>query len=236
LSQTQEQDAFAYLRSDYLLDVDPPFEDEEDVKAKISGAPNQGCLQHSSGRLPLHFEMPDFRDIFRQLETSPGAKKCTPNGLCSHSVQMPSPFAAQPPMNGPPRFPGPPSQHEPEHKRPHLPHPKPVYALNATLPTLLPNHTLHVHVAQFKSLLPHGGYVTTARVNGRWVHLLDVPTRNGAVHVVKRLIRPFRKEHGPHDHIGEENADSMWAQNKREEEDHEWDDWEEWLPQWANED
>ncbi|KAJ3524304.1 hypothetical protein NM688_g8585 [Phlebia brevispora] len=169
-----------------------------------------------------------------------------------------------PPMRGPPgcsppdmpRFlPSVPrpdcSESKPKHpKHPHLPklpHPKPVYSLNATLPTLLSNHTLHVHVAQFHSILPRGGYITKLFVNGQWVVAADVPTRNGAVHVVNSLIRPFHKgHHGHHGDHGYHFDEEAWFEPSADEEnfdddvddgiDHEWDDWEEWLPQWANED
>lgn len=123
----------------------------------------------------------------------------------------------------------------------HKPIFKPVYTLNKTLPTLLPNYTLEVHVAQFRSILPHG-YVTKVFVNGQWVVAPDVPARNGAIHVVKRLIHPKGKgrhgKHGGHGHHfeGEEPRVGQYTASDDPELDHEWDDWEEWLPQWANED
>jgi hypothetical protein len=111
-----------------------------------------------------------------------------------------------------------------------FPHPKPVYSANLTLPTLLEDHSLHVHVAQFHSILPHRRYTTVVFVNGQWVPAPDVPARNGAVHVVNRLIRPWGKGKHGHGHAEEE----PW--NDETSDDGEWDDWEEWLPQWAAED
>lgn len=129
----------------------------------------------------------------------------------------------------PPRGPHGPPRHGPIFK--------PIYTVNTTLPTLLANHTVNVHVAQFHSILPHG-YVTKVFVNGQWVVAPDVPTRNGAVHVVKRLIKP--RGHGKHGNGHQVGGDEQqqWVSMFTEDPDldHEWDDWEEWLPQWANED
>lgn len=119
--------------------------------------------------------------------------------------------------------------HKPGPKRP-LPHPKPVYSANITLPTLLANHSLSVHVAQFHSVLPHKRYTTAVFVNGQWVVAPDVPARNGAIHVVKKLISPKGKKHGP---PHSEEGEGLW---EHEEVDLDWEDWEEWLPQWAAED
>lgn len=113
------------------------------------------------------------------------------------------------------------------------------------MPTLLgSNYTLNLHVVQFHSILPHG-YVTKVSVNGQPIVAADVPTRNGAIHVVKRLIKPLG--HGKHGHGGHHSAPPSHEGAFMSEEpvdefydddgvDHAWDDWEEWLPQWANED
>ena len=101
-----------------------------------------------------------------------------------------------------------------------------MYSANATLPTLLANHTLSVHVAQFRSVLPHRQYTTALFVNGQWVAAADVPARNGAVHVVRRLLRPARPPPPP----GPEGEEVYAAQAE-----HSWEDWEDWLLQWAEE-
>ncbi|KAI0340702.1 FAS1 domain-containing protein [Trametopsis cervina] len=136
-----------------------------------------------------------------------------------------------PPPHLPPHHPS-----EPAHPHPHPPILKPVYSANLTLPTALGgNYTLNVTVAQLHSILPHG-YVTKVFVNGQWVVAPDVPTRNGAVHVVKRLIKPPRGAHGG-EHGAHRGERQLLANADTEEEmDQEWEDWEEWLPQWANED
>ena len=88
-------------------------------------------------------------------------------------------------------------------------------------------------VAQFHSILPHRQYTTAVFVNGQWVVAPDVPARNGVVHVVKKLISPKGKKHVPGHHAGEEEM--FWEQREEGEFDG-WEDWEEWLPQWAAED
>lgn len=106
----------------------------------------------------------------------------------------------------------------------------PIYAYNLTLPTLL-NHTLHVHVARYKAKIPLPGpprYFTTFIVNGRHVGPYDIPARNGALHVITELLDPRGHHKGDHKHKhhrpGHESVDL------------DWEDWEEWLPQWAMQD
>ncbi|EMD38694.1 hypothetical protein CERSUDRAFT_94231 [Gelatoporia subvermispora B] len=129
----------------------------------------------------------------------------------------------------------PPTGHCGEHHPPPPPpmrHAAPVYELNLTVPTLLTNHSLHIHVVQHEHKLPIPGHHTTYSkaliVNGHPVRLADIPTRNGAVHVIDRLLNPIKKQHPKH---GEEGETPMIL----EEEDL-WEDWEEWLPLWAAED
>lgn len=147
---------------------------------------------------------------------------------CHGPAPPAQPFMAPPlPDHGRPKHPSP------------FPHPKPVHSANTTLPTLLANHTLALHVAQFHSVLPHRRYTTVLFVNGQLIAARDVPARNGAVHVVKKLISP-RGKHGKGGHPGHPEvfeAEEMWARaNDDGEEDEDWADWEEWLPQWAAED
>ncbi|EKM55776.1 uncharacterized protein PHACADRAFT_256644 [Phanerochaete carnosa HHB-10118-sp] len=122
--------------------------------------------------------------------------------------------------------------HPPPHHGP-FPHPKPVFSANITLPTLLPNHTLSVHVRQIHSILPHRGYTTLVFVNGIFA-VSDVPARNGAVHVVDRLISPRR--HSSHGALSDDGEDFDSWEKQVERDDQDWEEWEEWLPRWAAED
>ncbi|KAG1754147.1 FAS1 domain-containing protein [Suillus lakei] len=100
----------------------------------------------------------------------------------------------------------------------------PLYAYNLTLPTLLENHSLNVQVARYKAKIPLPGparYFTRFMVNGRDVGPYDIPARNGALHVITNLLDPrghHKEKHG-HELV-----------------DLDWEDWEEWLPQWAMQD
>lgn len=254
LSQSREDldmfdDPYSFIRTDYFDEIAEELQNTEDddiVDAQIY----RMQLQAKMGKPKISTAHFDESGVWREYEWPEGRRDCR---LVDGSLSC----ASSPPSFGAsrlhlarmsqchstdgarsfqhPRFPGPqdPRRSPSTHPRHHLPHPKPVYSLNATLPSLLANHTLDVHVAQFHSILPHGGYVTKVFVNGQWVVVPDVPTRNGAVHVVKRLIRPFRKSHPGHKM---ENTEWFHAAGVDEDPDHEWDDWEEWLPQWANED
>ena len=68
--------------------------------------------------------------------------------------------------------------------------------------------------------------------------LPDVPARNGAVHVVSKLLNPVKRPHHPPPHPppkkgeGEAHAGAV---AEEEHEDGEWAGWEEWLLQWAAE-
>ncbi|KAI0085408.1 FAS1 domain-containing protein [Irpex rosettiformis] len=171
-----------------------------------------------------------------------------------HHAFPPVPRCPCPPrFPPPPLFPAPSKDHfpwsPPHHpSTPHGPIFKPIFRVNATLPTLLgSNYSLNVHVAQFHSVFPHG-YVTKVFVNGLPIVAADVPTRNGAIHVIDRLVKPIG--HGKHKHGGDHDHDGRPPPppegphthegpfdefSDDEEVDHAWDDWEEWLPQWANE-
>lgn len=110
------------------------------------------------------------------------------------------------------------------------PRPDPVFKRDLHLPSLLTNQTLHVHIAQFQFVIPFPGhefrqYDTVVFVNGQKVLIPDLPTRNGALHVLKRVIHPLKHREPP------ETDDDVF-----DNEDEDWDDWEEWLPAWANED
>lgn len=105
----------------------------------------------------------------------------------------------------------------------------PLYAYNLTLPTLLENHSLNVQVARYKVKIPLPGparYFTRFVVNGHDVGPYDIPARNGALHVITNLLDPRGHHKEDHKHRGPEH----------ESVDVDWEDWEEWLPQWAMQD
>lgn len=111
-----------------------------------------------------------------------------------------------------------------------FPETSPVYALNLTLPTLLTNHSLHVQIARFKHTIPIPGphkpenYVTRFLANGQRVALPDLVGRNGAIHIIDRVLNP-RGPRPPHPH---EEKWVEWVNTPDE-----WEGWEEWLPKWA---
>lgn len=120
--------------------------------------------------------------------------------------------------------------HHPRRKHIHLS--EPVYEFDITVPTLLVNHTLDIHVARSKLKLPIPGpphYFTKFTVNGKEIVPLDVPARNGALHVTNHLLNPHHCRHHCHHRDHEDRGDEEAL-------DRSWDDWEEWLPQWAMED
>lgn len=121
---------------------------------------------------------------------------------------------------------------------PHLPGlpRKPVFSANVTLPTLLPNHRLHVHVEKVKHRLPIPGhkkdiYTTKLFVNHQSVVVPDVPSRNGAVHIINQVLNPRRRHHRPHKPKQSEAGHDFVDQG----DNNEWEDWEDWLLQWAEE-
>jgi hypothetical protein len=128
------------------------------------------------------------------------------------------------------------------------PHPDVEYNVTVVVPTLLEgyNHTIVItKYEQPKRRFPGppvpGASRTEITVSGSRVALADFPARNGAVHIIGQLLNPLKdhKDHdgpdGHHGHRGHHghhaHEDDLAAQ-----EDAVWADWEEWLPQWANED
>ena len=99
------------------------------------------------------------------------------------------------------------------------------------LPTLLKNHTLHVEVAQYEIRSPipphHSSFMKRVVANGLVVLLPDIPSRNGAVHIIDKLLNPRGNKGGHHPH-------HPGAMAPVDDED-EWEGWEEWLVQWAEE-
>ncbi|KAH8108492.1 FAS1 domain-containing protein [Phellopilus nigrolimitatus] len=133
-------------------------------------------------------------------------------------------------------------------KRPtHAPHAKPEFIANYTLPTALANHTLNVLVVRLPIRLPfprHSqriGHVTRMILNGQPVKLHDGVALNGAIHIIDRLLSPHplkgRPEHGrPRPPPAQENIfESYDAEHAGENNLDDWEDWELWLPAWAEE-
>ncbi|KAI8998915.1 FAS1 domain-containing protein [Trametes punicea] len=160
-----------------------------------------------------------------------------------HGPQLP-PFSPHPP---PPPYPGPfgHGPHSPPHypaERPHhgFPHPKIVYIRNTTVPTLLANHSVEVVAVQFEDPIhvpgTHKSYHTGTFAHGSLVRVSDVPARNGALHVVDRLLNPRRKLHyRPYHFTATEEGQDFKAFFDQEDPEDEWEGWEEWLPRWADE-
>lgn len=118
--------------------------------------------------------------------------------------------------------PGPPGPHHPPPHAPEL-----IKNLTFTLPTLLTNHSVTLRVTQFK-ILPHL-YTTKLFASGVPIDSPDIVSRNGAVHVVKHLLNPFRNAtHVPHRPGGDECGGCFGPD--------EWQDWEKWLPAWGAQD
>lgn len=67
---------------------------------------------------------------------------------------------------------------------------------------------------------PHRPHRTETKVyaNGKIVAVADIPTLNGAVHVVDAILDP------------------RGAKGKKVDGHDAWEDWEDWLPQWAERD
>lgn len=111
----------------------------------------------------------------------------------------------------------------------HKHHP-PTYSANFTLPTLLPNASIHVWAGTWKIELPvpipgHGKptiYKRKLSVNHQPVIVEDGVARNGAIHVIGRLLHPLH-------HHGNKTITSA-----EEDEATSWENWEDWLPQWAD--
>ena len=106
-----------------------------------------------------------------------------------------------------------------------------------SVPTLLANHSLAVEIVQlaFHSPLPwhkKPTYHTVLFADGKPVALLDIPTRNGALHIVDRLLNPARLHHPP---PGAPDGPEAGVRAEGGHEDGEWAGWEEWLPRWAAE-
>lgn len=113
---------------------------------------------------------------------------------------------------------------------PHLP--TLISAVNLTVPTLLENHTLSVHIARYNVTRPlrvpgqsSQVIVNKVSVNGRVIPVTDIVAMNGALHVTGHLLDPRPIRHKSVQQQWDEIDDDVY-----------WEDWEDWLPQWAMED
>jgi uncharacterized surface protein with fasciclin (FAS1) repeats len=154
---------------------------------------------------------------------------------CKHALR---PFSVE-------MFPFPPPRHDHPNHPPHapIPHPKPIYTFSQNLTTLLAsNATLHLNVAQFPVPYPPiPGRTSTIQTKlfingprGAEAVAADIPTKNGAIHVISNLLIPPFAHKGPHKEPKE--GDEEWLVRGVVEEEDAWAGWEEWLPRWANED
>jgi hypothetical protein len=131
-----------------------------------------------------------------------------------------------------PSHPGPAEgAHRPPHRLP--PRPKVEFNVTFPVPTLLEDRSHTIVVTRFAHSHPFPGPAPAATrthlfVSGTRVVLPDVPARNGAVHVIDRLLNPFR---GSQHHDLEDPLSGSC-----EDQDDEWVDWETWLPTWAESD
>lgn len=146
--------------------------------------------------------------------------------------RLPQPFSESPHRPHAPPI-GPPSSSSP----PGAPGGSNLYALNYTLPTLLSNSSLHVHVVKRVHKLPLPGphhpksYTTEFFVNGQPVFFYDIPARNGAVHVIGKVLNP--RAHSRQGSLSNHHDESRpgWVDDAADD----WEDWESWLPAWADE-
>jgi len=112
------------------------------------------------------------------------------------------------------------------------------------LPTLLTNHSITVQITRRKSKLLPPALTTRVVANGVPIVLADSVARNGAVHIVSKILHPFPRRFPPgaphhRPHAGDDEDGPMLVQLDGEdgnEEDESWEDWRDWLPQWAAED
>ncbi|KAI0822649.1 hypothetical protein BC628DRAFT_654431 [Trametes gibbosa] len=153
--------------------------------------------EHGCHHLPPPFpESGPHRDPFSEHGPIPPPP---PPFECPYRAPPPHhpPFEHFPPPQGPP--PPPPT----EDSDAPFPHPHVVYTRNLTTPTLLANYSLNVYVVQVAhtGILPghtRTTYRTTTFAQGAWVSVADIPTRNGVLHIVDRLLNPLRGiSHGP---------------------------------------
>lgn len=105
----------------------------------------------------------------------------------------------------------------------HPPPRKPIFSYDLELPTAFENHTLHVHVEKINITIPFpiphkpSRTKTILAINHRPAFLVDVVGLNGAIHTIDHLLDP-RGRHA----IDTEGQGQSW------------EDWEDWLLDWAD--
>jgi len=105
---------------------------------------------------------------------------------------------------------------------------EPISREKYNLETALFNHTLDVVVDKKRVTLPLPGHCkpsvikTSVVVSHQLARVRDIVGINGAIHVIDRLLDPRKHCHHPPEHADRED-------------DQAWEDWEEWLPRWADE-
>jgi len=82
-------------------------------------------------------------------------------------------------------------------------------------PALLEGEKLRVKVEKGQVLPVPGATKHKLTVNGIQAEVIDVPALNGALHVLPEVLKPPHKDH-----------DGEFVESS-------WEDWESWLPQWA---
>ncbi|PIL23718.1 hypothetical protein GSI_13468 [Ganoderma sinense ZZ0214-1] len=195
----------------------------------LCSRPAPAALPRSSSRSPVP----------TSSSSSPSLPRPSP---CSSVPPPPPPFENwphHPPPGSPggPHSPPPPPGKLPKGSPNHRP--EVVYSVNTTMPTLLENFPLHLKVVQvaFKGPLPKkpsfASYHTIVVAHGQPVAVPDIAARNGAVHVITKLLNPFKK---PGNHVEHEVEDEEPTFGPFAEEEDDWAGWEEWLPRWAEED
>lgn len=108
-----------------------------------------------------------------------------------------------------------------------------IFLVNLTLPTVLLNHTLSVQFMKHNIYYDEWGLppwvYSSAIVNGHEVGLPDGMASNGAIHVVETLIspRPPPKESTPSEKGFQSGTESSEVVSD------DWEEWEEWLFDWA---
>lgn len=128
----------------------------------------------------------------------------------------------------PPSAPIPPPMYCGHANHPPSVRPAPISSFDLTIPTALTNHSIHVEVEKFNFTIPFPGphkphrVLTKLSVNKHALFMFDLVGLNGAIHATDRLLDP----RGRHPHHIKPNYDFVDEASL-------WDDWEEWLPQWA---
>ncbi|GFZ50740.1 hypothetical protein JCM24511_08498 [Saitozyma sp. JCM 24511] len=92
--------------------------------------------------------------------------------------------------------------------------------------TGLHNATIKVEIDKTKFLPVEGAVKITLKANGQIAEAIDIPARNGAWHVLNKVLVPPHHHHGHHDHDEHHAAAHIVSDDC-------WDSWEEWFPAWA---